>query len=225
METMKNMLMSFLGGRSCSLFFLFLLVMTIITSSLNASSSMSKSVLYLQNSFHCEYSTAKKLQHKIQCFVDGLQINISYLASSEDSYRIKRKRKNRFVDKYFESKNSTVQVSSKHRRRLREYEVSRYLDRLIRLKKIYGYTKVELIFVPEYLGIGKFHRISDHVYEVAISMKQIFMGYYGERVVYSDITRKKFRLNFHLGSSSNDEVVIKTNEIYVNETEEYDPCN
>ena len=178
-------------------------------------SGKNQSIASIQESFNCPKRQAKALYVKLEQFIEGIQGEIEYCANAEETESVKQRKVSRIIDRYFESSESMVQLSSLSHEELYEYCILVYLRRLINLKKRYGYTKVKLLFKPDYLGIGKFYKISENEHELEVSMWQLFVGYFGEREAYRDLTKKKFRLSFY---THEERVDVKINEILVAET-------
>lgn len=168
----------------------------------------------IQNKVKCSKKAALQLFRIINFFAEGIQTEISYIASSKDDMFIKEEKINFVIGRYFENKYSNVQVSSHNKKYVGNYPIHTYLHRIARLNR-YKYTKVELLFKPDYLGIGSFEKINDTKYELSISMWQIFQGWIGDNLRYSDATKKKFRLNFNIVGKK---VTVAINEILVSET-------
>jgi len=168
----------------------------------------------IQRNVGCDREAAEALLAVINYFAEGIQTEFSYLASSKDDIYIKEIRIKKTIQKYFESERSIVQVSNVHRKPIYDYEIRTYLDRLARLA-LYKYTRVELLFDPDYLGIGQFLQTGPNSYELSVSMWQIFRAWMGNELAYADATKKKFRLNFVI---EGDRVQVKISEILVSET-------
>jgi len=173
----------------------------------------------IQTSIDCDRETAEAFLGLIENFAVKIQAEFTYLASSPDELAIKQKSIKSTIKKYFESENSLVSVSNVNRKPIYDYEVKVYLYRLATLIH-YKYTKVELLFDPDYLGISKFERIGPTSFELSVSMWQLFRGWVGYELVYEDATRKKFRLRVHILSSG--KVELKISEILVAETIPYE---
>jgi len=186
---------------------------------LNAQTRYEEIVNHVQTTVGCDADYAEWLMYKIDEFAKQLQDNISFIASANEPYEVKERIVKTVINESFESRFSYVDVSSIHAGvvNVSSSYVYRYLYRLSRLKDTYNYTKVELLFNPDYLGIGKFYKTDDSTYELSVTMIQIFRAWYGENVVYSDETRKKFRLNFHV-DENNRLTGIKVDRILVTET-------
>jgi len=155
-----------------------------------------KIIKQIQNTLNCESSTAKKIFNIINMFADDIQSIISLIASSSNSNKFNERYIKEVVQQYFESEKSIVQVSSRSRENITTYFIKEYFYHLKNLKQKYGYTKVELTFDPEYLGMSKFEKVGRNKYELSVCMWQLFSGYVDDFEIYNDATRKKFRFMF-----------------------------
>jgi len=167
---------------------------------------------HVRYQMRCGREQALDLIYRITMFTEAIQTEIEYLASSNDNLDIKNQKVNYVINRFFESRSSIVQVSSKYSSKLTNWAVDTYLRRIAKMNR-YKYTKVELEFDQSYLGYGAIEKINSHNYEVSVSMWQIFKAYYGDNIAYQDATRKKFRLNIN---TINDE--IRINQVAVAET-------
>jgi ubiquitin len=182
------------------------------------SSDYERTIESIQKQIGIDYSSAEKLFLGINYFAEGIQTNLTYLASSKDSFSEKDNIIKLTINDYFVSPKSQIQVSSLSHPDIYSYDIQAYLHDLSRLSNN-SYTKVELIFRPDYLGIGRIEKLRSGKYEISVSMKQMFRGWNEGKIAYQDETRKKFRLVFDFkgGSAS-----IKINEILVAETIQLD---
>jgi len=171
---------------------------------------------HIQERVGLSEESAIVLYQHINMFAEGIQTAITYIAQSSDDYDTKEKKIRYTISKYFDSPESTVQVSSLSRSTIFDYSIHTYLYRLARLRSRYHYTKVELIFEPDYLGISSFKKIGESKYELSVSMWQEFIGYIGDSIAYSDATRKKFLLYFEFDERRR--FTIKIGQILVAET-------
>jgi len=169
----------------------------------------------IQKSFSSDRETAEAVLSIINYFAEGIQTEFSYLASSKDDINLKEIRIKKTIQKYFESESSLVQDSNVNRKPIDDYEVKAYLYRLATLIH-YKYTKVELLFDPDYLSIGTFLQTGPNSYELSLSMWQIFRAWKGYELVDSDATKRKFRLGLTLLDDGT--IRIKIIEILVSET-------
>jgi hypothetical protein len=159
---------------------------------------------------------AARITNAIIAFMQDLEWRIGYIASSTDSPAQKDRMAQETIVKCFVSEESEVQVVNVRTKAIATYKVRFYLFRLARLRKIYGYTDVQLYFRPNYLGFGRVRKIADSTsrYEVSVSAEQIFIAKREDIVAYRDITKKKFRVRF---TSASGGTRIKVDEILVGE--------
>ena len=192
-----------------------IILICIYSSILYGQSNQIELIEHIQERVGLSKENAISLINMINNFAINLQTNITYMASSNDSRAIKEKKIDEIIKNYFMSVNSEVQVSSlNENRKLSAFKVFIYFQHLINLKKFYKYTKVELLFAPDYLGIGQFYHTKEKgTYEVSISMWQLFIGYVGDNISYKDLTKKKFRLFFKFVSEEG--LYIKVDQILV----------
>lgn len=158
--------------------------------------------------------TAGQVINAIIEFMHDLQNRITYIASSDVELESKKVAARNAVEECFVSGQSEVQIASATTGRVRTRPVEQYFFELSRLRERYGYTKVELYFLSDYLGVGRVHPLGGRQYELSISSDQIFIAYKNERRAYFDKTTKQFRVRFTL---TNDEVHVTVNEILVTE--------
>ncbi|KPA14179.1 hypothetical protein MHK_005613 [Candidatus Magnetomorum sp. HK-1] len=184
------------------------------SSNQNTLNDFDSIIIHIQEKVGCDERYAILLYQIINYFAEGIQTDLTYIAQSTDDLEYKEKRIKNTISRYFQSPESNVQVSSLSRSSIFDFSIHTYLHRLAKLRSRYRYTKVELIFEPDYLGISRFEKVGDSKYELSVSMWQKFVGYIGDSVVYSDATRKKFRLYFVL----NEKPTVKIDEILVAET-------
>jgi len=157
-----------------------------------------KSILEnIQKNVDVDLPTAWAVLGNIADFSAGIQAELTYFASSDDSLSVKQRRIKYAIERYFESEKSLVQVSHVNRKPIDDYEVKVYLDRLAILNK-QQYTKVELLFDPDYLGVGPFTRTGENSYELGVSMWQTFRAWRGDELIDSSATRRRFSLSFAL---------------------------
>jgi hypothetical protein len=176
------------------------------------------SVNHIMSTLECNRSYAEWVISRINDFSMQIQSDIEYIANSNESYSKKINDIPYIISQNFVSDYSKVDVSSSHSNSIKTYNIRQYLYRLSKVKKNNGYSKVELIFVPDYLGMGKFYKTSNNTYELSITMWQIFRAWFGENhTAYEDATRKKFRLIFYV-NSMNKLTNIKVDRIFVSET-------
>lgn len=183
-----------------------------------------ESLIHVQNTLNTDERSAKLIMNTIDEFCSGLQANIEYVANADIPYSNKSKYINFIVDEYFESNLSRIDISSNTRNTIITRPITEYLYRLSRIKDVYGYEKVELLFETDFLGMGTFQKVDDDVYEIAVTMIQIFKAWYGDGRQYTDATRKKFRLNFYVDSENN-LTKIRVNHILVAETYDLNQYN
>jgi hypothetical protein len=158
-------------------------------------------------------ATASQVINSIVDFMHDLQDRISYIASSTDSDGRKDAMARETIEICFVSDNSEVQVASPSSGRVTTRRVKLYLYNLARLKKLFGYTEVQLYFLPRYLGVGRIRTLGGGNYEVSVSAAQIFIGtIYEKRIV--EQTTKQFRVQFSL---NDDEVIVTVDEIVVSQ--------
>ncbi len=172
-------------------------------------------VEHIQEKMGRDRDDAEAILLIIYSFVQDLQFQFTYIASSSDSYEAKIPVVKETIGRYFLSPHANIQVSSRTRGTVSDYSVSVYLDNLARLRSHRGYTKVELAFDPDYVGIGAIERTSQAEYQLSVNLWQTFKGWRDNRVWYSDATQKKFRL---IIESTRDSIDIKIKEIKVSET-------
>ena len=172
-------------------------------------------IYQIQSSLNCKRENAIKVFNIINIFSDRVQKIISEIASSDSSRQFNEEYINKVVQQYFESENSIVQVSSRSRNSLSTYYIKEYLYHLTRLKTKYGYTKVELTFDPEYLGLSKLEKVGTNKYELSVCMWQLFSGFIDDDEIFSDATRKKFRFMFR---KINNTLTVSIDQICVAET-------
>lgn len=183
-----------------------------------------QSLLHIKNTLSVDEDYAKWMISKIDEFSVGLQSSIEYIANSNDTYSDKNQYISYTINKYFEGNLSKIEISSNTTHEVVSRTVNNYLYRLAKIKEIYGYDKVELIFRPDYLGMGTFYKVDNNTYELTITMIQVFKAWYGDDYAYTDIARKKFRLNFHV-DDKNCLTNIKVNHVLVAETYNLDEYN
>lgn len=195
--------------------FIFLTALPLTTPTQSRGSDSYTEVLrHVQNRMGCDIQTAKAVILIINNFSENLQGHISDIASTNYAFD-KRTLSNRIIKDYFTGPLAKVQVSHLNSPHVNEYTISVYLSRLANLSHRKGYSKVELVFLPDYLGIGTLEKITPRHFELSVSMWQVFRGYFGDGVGYEDWTRKKFRLNIYI---HDDHISVKTGQILVAET-------
>lgn len=194
------------------------LIFLSIINSYGQNHKYEKHIKHIMNTLNCERSYANWVISRIDNFSVKIQSNIEYIANSNDNYQTKINSIPNIISQNFVSNNSKIDVSSKNRKSLTTYTIREYLFHLAKIKKRYGYAKVELIFIPDYLGMGKFYKISDNTYELSITMWQVFKSWFRDsNIAYEDATRKKFRLIFYV-NSRNELTNIKVDRVFVSET-------
>jgi len=186
-----------------------------VNISYNNTSEYDRVINHIQEKLSCDEKKAVRFYLFINYFAEGIQTEITYIAESAESMTIKEKKINYTISKYFESPYSNVQVSSLSRPSIFDFSIHTYLHRLARLRSRYHYTEVKIMFEPDYLGMSSVEKISENKYEISVAMWQMFKGYIGDTIVYSDATRKKFRFLFDY---SNQMPSVKISEILVAET-------
>jgi len=138
---------------------------------------------------------AKHFLDYVQFVMNKVQNSFSELAShryKKKEYKIKKN----LLNNYFES-DAWVQISSKNSSLLITQTIEDYLDRLTNYK--YKYDKVKLYFDKEYLAFGKINEFgprNNRSYEFNLAAAQIFEGYIGDYIRYSDTTIKVFNFIF-----------------------------
>lgn len=197
---------------------LFIILLLYTNSSFSQDEKDPKSVNHIMSKWGCKKSYAEWVMTKIDEFAVQVQSNFEYVTNSSDDYQTKIDNIPEIIDMSFVSKNSKIEVSSKHKVLPSTYKIKDYLFRMAKIKKIYGYSKVELLFKPDYLGIGKFSKTSDNSYELSLTMWQIFKSWgKDDQLAYYDQTRKNFRLIFFV-DNENRLTEIKIDHVFVEET-------
>ncbi|MEM6684178.1 MAG: hypothetical protein AAF617_00170 [Bacteroidota bacterium] len=176
-----------------------------------------KAVQHVMSTLNCKRPYAEWVMSKIDEFSNQIQSDFEYIANSNDTYSKKIAYIPAMISRNFVSASALIGVSSTSRSYISNYSINQYLYRLVKIKERYGYTKVELLFSPDYLGIGQFYKTPDNNYELSITMWQIFRSWYGDSPAYSDATRKKFRLIFYV-DHKNRLKTIKVDRVFVSET-------
>jgi hypothetical protein len=197
--------------------YLFLVFSLGIAFPVSAQDASESAIQHLQNGINCSREEAERLYKTINFFADGVTSDLSYIASSEDGLAAKQKVINRTIKDYFENANSIIQVSSiskdPENPDIFDYPIRRYLYRLANLRN--KYTKVELTFEQDYLGMGQIYPDGKD-FELSISLWQIFRGWADNAPMYQDATKKKFRLAFK--RQENDKYDVKIKEALATET-------
>ena len=176
------------------------------------------SVNHIVNNWGCTRDYAEWVMSKIDEFALQIQSNFEYVTNSNDSYQVKINNIPSIINRSFVSNRSKIEVSSKTRKYPTTHYINNYLYRMAKIKKIYGYARVELLFKPDYLGIGKFSKTSENSYELSLTMWQIFKSWYADdQLAYYDHTRKNFRLIFFV-DKDNRLTNIKVDHVFVEQT-------
>jgi len=153
-----------------------------------------------------ERTTAEEIIDAVGKITVEVQNNLSKIASHRIDFSIKQKIIEQTVNYYFESKYSTVQVTSLNSSIIRTYEVYIYLKHLARLSQD-RYQYVELYFDEDFLRLGTIEKNYSSRYErefeFDVSAYQIFKGGGGDDFYYTDVTLKVF--NF---------IIFKKNEYW-----------
>lgn len=188
-----------------------------LSRSLSAQDAAESAIAHLQNGIKCSREEAERLYRAINYFADGVTSDLTYIASSQDDFATKQKAINRAIRDYFESPNSIIQVSSISKNpdnpEIYDFTIRRYLYRLANMKN--RYTKVELTFQQDYLGMGQIYPDGND-FELSISLWQIFRGWKDNALAYQDATKKKFRLAFK--KIGDDKYDVKIKEALATET-------
>lgn len=125
---------------------------------IEAQDAAESAISHLQNGINCSREEAERLYRTINFFADGVTSDLTYIASSRDDFATKQKAINRTIRDYFENGNSIIQVSSiskdPENPDIFDFTIRRYLYRLANMKN--RYTKVELTFQQDYLGMVLF---------------------------------------------------------------------
>lgn len=193
-------------------------------------SKYEQSVQHIKSTLNCDIEYAEWVISTINLFAKKLQSDIEYIANSDDTYSQKVNYIPKVISNSFVNRSSKIDVSSKTRKTISTYSIQQYLYRLSKLKKIYGYSKVELLYEPDYLGMGRFYgKYKDNsgdYYELSIAMWQVFRAWFGDNrmLAYGDVTKKKFRLRFYV-DSENRLKHIKVNRVFVSETIDIEKLN
>jgi hypothetical protein len=189
----------------------------VLTESLWAQDAAESAISHLQNGINCSREEAERLYRTINFFADGVTSDLTYIASSRDDFATKQKAINRTIRDYFENGNSIIQVSSiskdPENPDIYDFTIRRYLYRLANMKN--RYTKVELTFQQDYLGMGQIYPDGQDV-ELSSSLWQIFRGWKDNLLAYQDATKKKFRLAFK--KIGDDKYDVKIKEALATET-------
>lgn len=200
------------------------IIIAVFISSINFSfiygqTPYEKAISNIKTVLNCDRDYAEWFIYKINNYAEKVQSDIEYIANSTDEYSIKITRITPIIRKWFKNENSIVEVSSlNHPDYCDQRTIQEYLYNLAKIKQRYNYIRVQLMFVPDYLGIGRFEkRIGENCYELSLTMWQIFTGWSKDGVKYEDATRKKFRLLFYV-DDKNRLVDIKAERILVAET-------
>lgn len=183
------------------------------------SSKLNKAIENIQKTLGKDREYATWIIKIIDEFSTSLQVNIEDIANSQDEYYRKKERINFIIQRFFVSSSSSVEVSTlRLPSSIQSYDIYTYLNRLAKLNT--RYNRIELIFDPDYLGIGTFERGKlNGTFEISITMWQIFHGWIDGRLSYEDATRKKFRLIFYVDENNHLKPNgIKVDEILVAET-------
>jgi len=181
----------------CSIIYLI-----IISVSYSSPNSSERSVIYhIMTRLHCEKEDAVKFISIVESFINEIQDNITTIASNNNiENNDKQYLINYTINRYFLSTSSQVQVSSIYRNIIRSYRIDTYLNRLSNLSKT-KYTRVQLLFAPNYLALGNIESYTDNelgqAYEFNVKMWQIFRAYFGDSIAYEDATLKSYSLVFY----------------------------
>lgn len=204
---------------------LIFLLFSIYLSHSFAQSKYEQAINQIRERFNCDENYAKWIVQKVDEFCTSLESDIEYVANSNDSYQSKIGYiDNTVIKNHFVNRQSQIDISSVNTQRINTTTISQYLYSLAKIKEKYGYTKVELLFDPDYLGIGTFHKVSSNCYELSVSIWQIFRAWKRENISYSDATRKKLRLLFFVDKDGY-VTDIKTDRIAVAQTVPIDRYN
>ena len=176
---------------------LFITISLLSSSSICNGNENDRLLLHIKNKISACRSKkdAKRFLYYVNEVIDIVQDSFSKLAShrrSNDEYRIKKN----LLKNYFENE-AWVQVSSVNSPLIITQNIYDYLNRLTNYKD--RYEKVELYFDKEYLAFGNIHEFgskNNKSYEFNLAASQIFKGYIGDNIQYSDATIKVFNFIF-----------------------------
>jgi len=172
----------------------------------------------ISENIRADRATAEAILNIINHVAEGIQAEFTYLASSDDDLKIKQGRFKSIIERYFESEKSLIQVTDIKRKPIHDYEVGLYLYHLATLRS--KYTKVELLFNPDYLGIGTFSKAEENSYEFSVSMWEIFRAWIGNELANSQAAKKRFRLKLEF--LSNGKLQVQISDILIAETISYE---
>jgi len=183
-----------------------ILIVFCFTSSSQSSNRYKETVNKVMSKFDCNEEDAKNFMGYVQGKVRRVQNNFTKIAS-DFTERIDKYDLIEFtIDEYFESPNSLIYTTSLNSSNVDSMSVKYYLTRLA--NKYWGrYDKVELYFHPNYLSLGTIHKYNrkfGNIYEFHVETIQIFKGYLGENIIYSDATIKVFGFVFSKNIKKNE---------------------
>jgi len=172
-----------------------------------------KILLNIQVSLDCERNTAIKVFYAINQFIEKIQYILSNIGST-DSNLIQNNSEyiDKIVKEYFESDKSTVQVYSQDNIKITTYNIKEYLHNIVNLKKKYNFTKFELIYDRNYIGMTSLKKINDSKYKISVYMTQLFSGY-KDNATYND--EKKNIFSFILRITPNNTLNIRIDNTLV----------
>ena len=135
---------------------------------------------------------AARLLIQFRVLIDRLEDDINDIASSDLSASRRASIAKNTIDDFFESSRATVQVSNINEETLIELTVKEYFDRLSSHAKRYDKVYISFESGQSFDDIRRISSTND--YEALWSVWQVFQGERDGMVIYSDATRKKFRL-------------------------------
>lgn len=153
----------------------------------------------------------------ILAFTERLQSRLSYIASSSDPLPKKDAFVRSTIQSCFDSETSPIEIAASGKGTLRVIPVNTYLHRLARLKELYGYGKVSLTFRSDYFGMGRVYSVPGKpgAYEISVSLVQLFSASRNGVTVYSDASKRKFRIALVL---ENETLRLAVKEAFVTES-------
>lgn len=153
-------------------------------------------VLYISESLNCSIPEAESFLSYLDNSVLDIQEQLTNIALK----RVKNSDIEVFIEKYFYSENSIIQVSSLNHDKIKQFIIIDYLRSLTNLSSI-TYSKIELYFEQDYLSLGSIETYIDselgEAHEFQVSMWQVFRGYLDGCLLYEDYTRKAFTFLFY----------------------------
>lgn len=168
----------------------------------------------IQRNTGLDREKSMRLFADVNLFSESITTDISGFLLHEGNRDSKGKKIDKIIENYFVSESSTVQVSKHDSQYIKSYKARTYLNRILDLKNTY--SRVQLIFVPNHFDFSRVETLRNGKYEMSVSVLQLFRGFLENKIVYSDVTRKKFRISIVQKNSNKFE--IKASEISVSET-------